>query len=243
MRVLIGLVACLACLLVVGGCGIGASGVVVTFPPSSVGPAATVSPAVAQTRSAIVAALSPFRLQLDDADRAFRPPESPRLATAPRAVTRSSFRPTPTGATSWFTNSVMRRAAVDAGNELAGYIGTGAGRDPVPARRRSTRFASLARRSSSTAGRRRRRQTRLEDDRRGPRDPRRGVRAAALTRPITSLLGGRRPPRFARESVQHVSTQWMARRQPGVIKVVARIAGHPEALHHGARSFVPRDGE
>jgi hypothetical protein len=132
VRILVRLVAGLACLLVVGGCGIGASGVVVTFPPSSVGPAATVSPAVAQTRSAIAAALAPFRLQLDDADRPFRPPESARLASAPRAVFQVVLPADPDGAYIVVYEFRDAAAAVDAGNELAGYIGTGAGRVQFP---------------------------------------------------------------------------------------------------------------
>ena len=72
--------------LVVGGCGIAASTDVATFPPEPVGPAATVSPAVGQTRAAIAAALAPRRLQLDDADEPFRPSESRLTSDAPRAV-------------------------------------------------------------------------------------------------------------------------------------------------------------
>jgi hypothetical protein len=129
VRVLIGMV---GCLLFIGGCGIGASGKVVTFPPSSIGPAAIVSPAVAQTRAAIAAALAPFRLQLDDADRAFRPPESARLATAPRAVFQVVLPADPDGGNIVVYEFRDAGAAVDAGNELAGYIGTGAGRVQFP---------------------------------------------------------------------------------------------------------------
>jgi hypothetical protein len=128
VRVRVGLVACaLVAGLLVAGCGTGA-GVVVTFPPSSVGPAATVSPAVAQTRTAIAAALAPFSLQLDDADRPFRPPESARLASAPRAVFHVVLPADPDGGNIVVYEFRDAATAVDAGNELAGYIGTGAGR-------------------------------------------------------------------------------------------------------------------
>jgi len=118
--------------LVVAGCGIGASGKVVTFPPSSVGPLATVSPAVAQTRAAIVAALAAPRLQLGDADTPYRPPESARLASAPRAVFQVILPEDPDGGNIVVYEFRDAAAAVDAGNELAGYIGTGAGRIQFP---------------------------------------------------------------------------------------------------------------
>src|SRR6267142_4900730 len=76
----------LALAVVVAGCGIGASHEVVTFPPQSVGPAATVSPAVLQTRALIAAALAPLQIQLGDAKDPYRPGESARVASAPRAV-------------------------------------------------------------------------------------------------------------------------------------------------------------
>ena len=129
MRLRIGFV---ACLFVVGSCGIGASNKVVTFPPSSIGPAATVSPAVAQTRTAIAAVLAPSSLQLDDADRPFRPPESARLASAPRAVFQVVLPADLDGGYIVVYEFRDAGVAVDAGNELAGYIGTGAGRIQFP---------------------------------------------------------------------------------------------------------------
>ena len=133
MRVRFGLVAGpLVAGLLVAGCGVGASKVVVTFPPSTVGPAATVSPAVAQTRTAIASALAPFRLQLDDADRPFRPPESARLASAPRAVLQVVLPADPDSGNIVVYEFRDAAAAVDAGNELAGYIGSGAGRVQFP---------------------------------------------------------------------------------------------------------------
>jgi hypothetical protein len=133
VRVRFGLVAVLfAAGLLVAGCGIGASKVVVTFPPATVGPAATVSPAVAQTRTAIATALAPFSLQLDDADRPFRPPESARLASAPRAIFQVVLPADPDGGNIVVYEFRDAAAAVDAGNELAGYIGSGAGRVQFP---------------------------------------------------------------------------------------------------------------
>jgi hypothetical protein len=117
---------------VLAGCGIGASGNVVTFPPGSVGPDATVTPAVAQTRAAVAAVLAPYSLQLKDADRPFRPAESSRLATAPRAVYQVVLPADPEGGQIVVYEFRDAAAAVDAGNELAGYIGTGAGRVQFP---------------------------------------------------------------------------------------------------------------
>lgn len=128
----IGLSVGLAGCLVLAGCGIGASGKVVTFPPQSVGPDSTVSPAVAQTRAAIVAALAPNSLQLKDADRPFRPAESASLASAPRAVYQVVLPEDLDGGQIVVYEFRDAAAAVDAGNELAGYLGSGAGRIQFP---------------------------------------------------------------------------------------------------------------
>ena len=128
-----GLVAALFLGAAIGaGCGIGASDRVVTFPPASVGPGSTVSPAVGQTRAAIAAALAPLSLQLDDAQRPFRPAESQRVAAAPRAVYQVVLPGDPDGGQIIVYEFRDAAAAVDAGNELAGYLGTGAGRVQFP---------------------------------------------------------------------------------------------------------------
>ena len=114
------------------GCGIAASDRVVTFPPESVGPDSTVTPAVAQTRTLIAAALAPYNLQLKDADRPYRPAESARLAAAPRAVYQVLLPDDPDGGQIVVYEFRDGPAAVDAGNEIAGYLGTGAGRVQFP---------------------------------------------------------------------------------------------------------------
>ena len=90
-----------------------------------VGPDATVSPAVAQTRALIVNALAPFSLQLQNAKQPFRPAESPRLATAPRAVYQVVLPQDPEAG--YIVVYEFRDAgeAVNAGNEFAGYVGSG----------------------------------------------------------------------------------------------------------------------
>jgi hypothetical protein len=128
MRPRLALVLC----VFVAGCGIGASERIVTFPPATVGPGSTVSPAVAQTRAAIAAGLAPHSLQLKDADRPFRPAESARLASAPRAVYQVLLPDDPDGGQIVVYEFRDAAAAVDAGNELAGYLGAGTGRVQFP---------------------------------------------------------------------------------------------------------------
>ena len=57
-----------------------------TVPIASIGPATTVSPAVNQTRAALVQALAVHHLVLTDTRAPVRPVESPLLGDAPRAV-------------------------------------------------------------------------------------------------------------------------------------------------------------
>lgn len=126
--------ACLAvaAVLLAAGCGAGASRPAVTYPPASVGPAATVSAAVADTRREIAAALAPASLQLIDAGRPFRPAESARLAAAPRAVYQVVLPDDPDGGFIVVYEFRDATAAIDAGNELAGYLGGGVGRIQFP---------------------------------------------------------------------------------------------------------------
>ncbi|HEX5015681.1 MAG TPA: hypothetical protein VFV72_16160 [Candidatus Limnocylindrales bacterium] len=102
------------------------------------GPAATVTAAVGQTRGAIAAALAPFGLQLDDADRPFRPSESRLTAEAPRAVYQVVLPKDPDGGYIVVYEFPDANAARDAGNDLAGYLGTGAGRVAYPIDARHT---------------------------------------------------------------------------------------------------------
>jgi hypothetical protein len=125
-----GTAAVLAILL--AGCDIGATHEVVTFPPPSVGPAATVSPAVLQVRALIASTLAPIQIQLADAKNPYRPGESARVAAAPRAVYQAVLPADPEGGQIVVYEFRDAGAAVDAGNELAGYLGTGAGRIQFP---------------------------------------------------------------------------------------------------------------
>jgi len=113
-------------------CGIGATGSPASFPVQSVGPAATVTAAVGQTRGAIVAALNPLRLQLDNPEQPFRPSESRLTSDAPRAVYQVVLPKDPNGGYIVVYEFPDANLARDAGNDLAGYLGTGAGRVGYP---------------------------------------------------------------------------------------------------------------
>ena len=76
----------LALLLALVGACTATNGSITTYPPSTLGPNQTVTPAVAQTRAALVTALGTQRLVLRDVQTPYRPAEAPLLATAPRAV-------------------------------------------------------------------------------------------------------------------------------------------------------------
>ena len=118
------------------GCGIAADPSPRSISAATPRPGASISPAVLQTRAAIVAALGPAGLQLADAQRAFRPGESARVAAAPRAVYQVVLPEDIDGGYIVVYEFRDAAAAVDAGNDLAGYLGTGAGRvaDPLDAR-------------------------------------------------------------------------------------------------------------
>jgi hypothetical protein len=115
------------------GCGIGAAnGPAVTFPPESFGPSAGTTGAVAATHAALVQALGNQGLQLADPQVAFRPPESPRLAAAPRAVFQVVL---PQDSTHGFISVYEfpdAATANETGRDQAAYIATGPGRVQFP---------------------------------------------------------------------------------------------------------------
>lgn len=124
---------------VASGCGIGAAEAPRSFPPpASVVPAATVTAAVGQTRQAIAAALASTQIELVDATKPFRAAESRRLAAAPRAVYQAVLPDDPDGGFIVVYEFRDGAAAVDAGNEFAGYLGGGAGRIQFPLDARHT---------------------------------------------------------------------------------------------------------
>ena len=117
---------------VLAGCGAGAGGAPASPPDASVGPSVTAGPAVAQTRGAIAAALGGVAVQLGDAKTPYRPAESGRLRNAPRAVYQVVLPDQPDAGYIVVYEFPDGASAVDAGNEEAGYLGTGNGRVQFP---------------------------------------------------------------------------------------------------------------
>jgi hypothetical protein len=128
-------VALLVATIGLAGCGFGANVSPASLPAPSVGPAVQVSGAVAQTRGLIASALasvSSVAIQFADASRPYRPPESSRLRNAPRAVYQVSVPDRPDSGYIVVYEFADAAAAVDAGNEEAGYLGTGPARVNFP---------------------------------------------------------------------------------------------------------------
>jgi hypothetical protein len=120
--------------VLLAGCGTGANGTPASLAPPSVGPSANVSGATAQTRGEIASALGavPSPIQFGDATRPYRPPESARLRDAARAVFQVVLPGQPDGGFIVVYEFADAAAAVDAGNEEAGYLGTGPARVNFP---------------------------------------------------------------------------------------------------------------
>ena len=124
-----------AAALVLTACGIGANGEPASLPVPSVGPVTPVTGAVDQTRGVIATALtsiSSTRIQFADATRPYRPPESGRLRDAPRAVYQVLVPDRPDSGFIVVYEFADAAAAVDAGNEEAGFLGTGPARVNFP---------------------------------------------------------------------------------------------------------------
>jgi hypothetical protein len=125
--------ATIAIAIVAAGCGIGASTTgSASFPVESIGPSAATTGAVTETRAAIVAALAAKSLQLADPKVPFRPPESPRLAAAPRAVYQVVLPADPSHGFISVYEFPDPAAAATAAQEQAAYVGSGPGRVQFP---------------------------------------------------------------------------------------------------------------
>lgn len=115
-----------------GGCGLGANGRPASFPIASIGPSAAISGATAQTRGLIASALSTMAVQFGDATRPYRPPESARLRDAARGVYQVVLPDQPDAGFVVVYEFADSGGAVDAGNEEAGFLGTGPARVNFP---------------------------------------------------------------------------------------------------------------
>jgi hypothetical protein len=112
---------------IVGGCASG-EGPVTTFPASTIGPDRTVTPAVGQTRAAIVTALAGQRLVLRDVQTPYRPAEAPLLATAPRAVYQVTLPEEPDKGYIVVYEFLDPGRAAEAAAEQQRYLATGPGK-------------------------------------------------------------------------------------------------------------------
>jgi hypothetical protein len=114
------------------GCGVGAAESPVVQAPESIGPTTTAGAAAAQTRGEIAAALKTVAAEFGDATRPYRPAESGRLVDAPRALYQVVLPDQPDAGYIVVYEFPDSAHAVDAGNEEAGYLGTGNGKVQFP---------------------------------------------------------------------------------------------------------------
>lgn len=103
-----------------------------SFPLATIGPATTVSPAVNQTRAALVGALADHQLVLTDTQAPVRPVESPLLVSAPRAVYQVVLPRDPTRGYVVVYEFQDPSAAAIAAAEEQHYLETGPGRIQSP---------------------------------------------------------------------------------------------------------------
>ena len=103
-----------------------------SFAAASIGPGTTVSPAVNQTRAALVTALAAHQLVLTDTQAPVRPVESPLLVGAPRAVYQVVLPKDPTRGYIVVYEFADPSAAAVAAAEEQHYLETGPGRIQSP---------------------------------------------------------------------------------------------------------------
>jgi hypothetical protein len=121
-----------AAALAVTGCGVAANTAPASVPLPATGPSARVGGATATTFGAIRSALSGVAVQIGESTRPFRPPESGRLRSAPRTVFQAVLPDQPDAGFIVVYEFADGAAATDAGNEEAGYLGTGPARVEAP---------------------------------------------------------------------------------------------------------------
>lgn len=114
-----------------GGCA-AEDGSVTTYPPGSIGPDRTVTPAVAQTRAALVTALGAERLVLREVQTPYRPAEAPLLATAPRAIYQVTLPEDPEKGYIVVYEFLDPGRAAEAAAEQQHYLATGPGKVQTP---------------------------------------------------------------------------------------------------------------
>lgn len=108
-----------------------APGTRTTFPPLGSSPR-PVGDATAATRTQIIRALAGVGLQAIDANRAYRPPEGPLLAAAPRSVVQATLPDDPGHGFIVIYALPSDAAATTAAADHAAYIASGIGRVNFP---------------------------------------------------------------------------------------------------------------
>ena len=122
-----------AAMIALAACGIAAPrGSVILPPRPTPSTEPTVTAAVAQTRLQVAGALATAGFQLTEPAVPFRPPESPRLAAAPRAIFQAVFAGDPNHGFIVVYEFTDTATAAIAAREMAGYLGTGPGRIQFP---------------------------------------------------------------------------------------------------------------
>ena len=121
----------IASMAVVSGCSTGGAPQQ-TFPPASIGPTRTVSPAVNQTRAELVRVLGESRLVLADTLSPVRPAEAALLAEAPRAVYQVTLPADPTRGFIVVYEFADSARAADAAAEQQRYLASGPGKIQTP---------------------------------------------------------------------------------------------------------------
>lgn len=117
--------------VLVGGCAT-TEAPAATFPPASIGPSRTVSPAVNQTRAELVRVLGEANLVLTDTQAPVRPAEAPLLTAAPRAVYQVTLPADPTRGFIVVYEFSDAARATDAAAEEQRYLASGPGKIQTP---------------------------------------------------------------------------------------------------------------
>jgi hypothetical protein len=120
-----------AALAVAGACT-STDGSVTTYPPSTIGPERTVTPAVGQTRAALVTALGAERLTLRDVATPYRQAEAPLLANAARVVYQVILPADPDKGYIVVYEFLDPGRAAEAAAEQQQYLETGPGKVQTP---------------------------------------------------------------------------------------------------------------
>ncbi len=126
-----GAIVSIALVFAVGVAACGGPTTRTTFPPPGVTPQPA-GEATAAARAEVVGALAELGLQATDAGQAYRPPEGPLLAAAPRTVLQAGLPDDPTHGQIVIYAFGSAPEAGDAARDHAAYVSSGPGRIQYP---------------------------------------------------------------------------------------------------------------